>query len=101
MGGVNGAVSQHVLEAVVAAGRPEHVRVAILDLRTVEEGVPEMTGRNDPATTTAVQHLHDQDQGQLCHRRCCWIWCWYRNSFRKFDHRIRQKPLIEATAVLI
>merc|ERR1712013_654638 len=40
-------------------------------------------------------------RSRSCYRRCCWIWCWYRNSFRKFDHRIRQKPFIETTAVLI
>ena len=57
--GVNGAVSQHALEAVVAAGKPGHVRVAILDLLTVVEGVLVMTGKNEPATTTGAQVGND------------------------------------------
>merc|ERR1712119_272482 len=36
-----------------------------------------------------------------CHRRCCWIWCWYRNSFRKFDHRLCKKSNSETPAVFI
>merc|ERR1712135_155154 len=36
-----------------------------------------------------------------CYRRCCWVWCWYRNCLRKFDHRLRQKSFIETTALLL
>merc|ERR1712183_1114176 len=36
-----------------------------------------------------------------CYRRSCWIGCWYRNSFRKFDHWIRSKSITQTSAVFV
>merc|ERR1711962_1233555 len=35
------------------------------------------------------------------HRRCCWIWCWYRNCLRKFDHWLCQKSIAKTSIVLL
>merc|ERR1711872_1129814 len=44
---------------------------------------------------------HSCHRSWSCHRWRCWIWCWYRNCLRKFDHRLRQKSFIETTALLL
>merc|ERR1712227_1106849 len=40
-------------------------------------------------------------RSRSCHRRSRWIWSWYWICVWISDHRIRQKPISEAAAVLL
>merc|ERR1712142_745258 len=65
---------------------------------------------NISRTGFLIAHIRPHTRHRSCrqvhrcrsrHRWCCRIRCWYRNSVRKFDHRLRQESIAETTAILI